>query len=83
MLRVSYRAVDGESFIVCGFYYQNQAQNRTDNGTPVAADTWVSYLVPDNLMALSPQPRRIVSLMVSASGWDYDSLVREVSLVGE
>ena len=49
---------------------------------PVAPGQWVKFLAPDNFMTLSPPPRRILSVQIGASGWDYESLVTNVSLVG-
>lgn len=83
LVRLVYRAVDGDGYGVWGFYYHNEADNRTDNGQQVPEATWVSYTVPYNLMDLSPRPRRILYLQVSASGWDYESLVTGISLEGE
>lgn len=83
LLYLRYRAQDGEASRVYGFYYQNESNNRTDNGVKLPHNQWQEYTAPDNLMTLTPQPRRILSLQVSASGWDYESLVSEVSLAGE
>ena len=78
-----YRAQDGEAAKVYGFYYQNESNNRTDNGAMVTYNQWQEWTAPDNLMALTPRPVQILSLQVSASGWDYQSMVSQVSLVGE
>ena len=78
-----YRAQDGEAAKVYGFYYQNESNNRTDNGVMVVHNQWQEWTAPDNLMALTPRPVQILSLQVSASGWDYQSMVSQVSLVGE
>lgn len=83
LVRLVYRSIDGDGYGVWGFYYHNDANNRTDNGQLVPEDTWVSFTVPSNLMELSPRPRRILYLQVGASGWDYESLVTGVSLEGE
>jgi hypothetical protein len=83
LVKINYQVVQGENFEVFGFYYQNEAHNRTDNGTEVAQNSWVSFAAPDNLMTIIPQPRKIVSIEVQASGWDYESLVSDISLVGE
>lgn len=84
MVRIDYRAVDGgDTFSVYGFYYQNEAKNRTDNGLLAPQDVWLQYTVPENLKTLIPQPRQILGVRVSGSGWDYESLVSNVSLVGE
>ncbi|MBI2305085.1 MAG: FecR domain-containing protein [Chloroflexi bacterium] len=82
-LRMDYRSDRGDTFRIYGFYYHNEFNNRTDNGLLVPRDQWVTYTVPQNLMSLTPKPQQILSLQVSASGWDYESLVGEVSLAGE
>ena len=83
LVKIKYQVAQGENFEVYGFYYQNEAHNRTDNGTQVAQNTWVAFTAPENLMTLIPQPRKIISIEVQASGWDYESLVSDVSLLGE
>ncbi|MBI4301635.1 MAG: FecR domain-containing protein [Chloroflexi bacterium] len=82
-VRINYLTNQGENSKVYGFYYQNDANNRTDNGIQQPRNQWINYQVPDNLMALDPQPRRILSIQVSASGWNYESLVREISLTAQ
>lgn len=82
-VRVDYETRRGENFAAWGFYYQNRDQNRTDIGALVPQGEWVNYSIDQNLMELDPPPRRILSIRVSASGWDYESLVKAVSLVGE
>ena len=84
LVRINYLSAKGENFRVYGFYYQNEANNRTDNGIKLTRDLWEQHTVPDNLMeALSPLPLKILSIWIAASGWDYESLVTNVSLVGE
>ena len=84
LVRVNYLSTRGENFKVFGFYYQNEANNRTNDGVGVTQNIWEQYTVPDNLMeTLSPPPLIILSIRVEASGWDYDSLVSSVSLLGE
>lgn len=83
MLRLNYKTPEGDNFNVYGFYYQNEARNRTDNGVQAPYQAWTQYTVPENLMTLNPPPRQILSLEVSASGHDYESLVSRVSLVGQ
>ena len=80
---IRYRAQDGEAAKVYGFYYQNESNNRTDNGVMVPHNQWQEWTTPDDLMALTPRPSQILSLQVSASGWDYQSVVSKVSLLGE
>lgn len=83
LVRIDYRATGAETFRVYGFYYQNEARNRTDNGVMLEQNVWQTYTIAENLKTLVPQPRQILSIQVSASGWDYESLLSSVSLVGE
>jgi len=80
--RLNYRSAAGDGLMVLGFYYQNDANNRTDVGVLRPRGVWTSYTTPVNLMALSPRPQRIVSVQIGASGWDYESLVANVRLAG-
>lgn len=82
LVRVNYRSAAGDGLAVYGFYYQNDARNRTDFGVVLPRGVWASYTTPVNLMALSPRPQRIASVQVGASGWDYESLVANVRLAG-
>jgi len=50
---------------------------------PSASAASASDIFSRLMETLSPPPLIILSIRVEASGWDYDSLVREVSLVGE
>lgn len=83
MVKVFYRTEKGDNVQVFGFYFQNDADNLTLNGTQLPQGEWVSYVVPQNLMAVDPPPVRILSLEITASGHDYESLVKEISLEGE
>ncbi len=84
MLRVRYRAVDGtENTVVLGFYVENTAKNRVDNGVPLRQGVWDSVTYDQDIMALSPRPRQILSIDVVAGGHDYESMIRRVSLIGE
>ncbi len=83
LVYIRYRAQEGEAAKVYGFYYQNESNNRTDNGVMVVDNQWQEWTGPDNLMALTPRPTQILSVQVSASGWDYQSVVNQVSLLGE
>jgi hypothetical protein len=85
MVQIRYRDVDGnEQLWVRGFYYQNRDNYSVLNGEQVLQNSWYPYekeiLGPSGI---NPRPFYIISVQVSASGWDYDSLVRAVSLVGE
>lgn len=83
LVRLTYRSATSEPTAAWGFYYQNVDNNRTDLGTQVPRDAWVRYTVPVNLMTLNPPPQRLLSLQVSASGHDYESLVANVSLTAQ
>jgi hypothetical protein len=83
LVRLTYRYAGGETSVTWGFYYENPDNNRTDFGVPVPKDAWVHYEVPVNIITLNPPPQRIMSLQVSASGWDYESLVTKISLAGQ
>ncbi len=83
MVKVQYRSEKGDNWLVYGFYYQNETDNLTTNGTMLPQGEWVTYSVPQNLMAAEPAPLRILAIEITASGHDYESLVKEVSLEGE
>ncbi|HLB12890.1 MAG TPA: hypothetical protein VJO15_08035 [Dehalococcoidia bacterium] len=83
MVKVFYRSERGDNTMVYGFYYQNEADNLTYNGSILPQGEWVSYTVPQNLMTVEPAPVRILAVEVTASGHDYESLLKEISLEGE
>ncbi|MDO8672216.1 MAG: FecR domain-containing protein [Dehalococcoidia bacterium] len=83
LIRIHYRSDNGESYVFKGFYYQNDSHNRTDFGLAVPFNTWYTWTMPDNLMAMAPVPRRITGIEIGASGHDYQSEIRRVSLTGE
>ena len=83
ILRLNYRTVTSDRTAVYGFYTHNEAGNRTDNGEQVTGGYWLHSIYPGNLMALDPPPQKILSIQIGASGWDYDSMVRGVSLTGK
>ncbi|MFH1486197.1 MAG: FecR family protein [Chloroflexota bacterium] len=83
IVRIDYKSAGAETFHVYGFYYQNEARNRTDNGVLLPQNVWQQYTVPENLMTLVPRPRQIISVQVIASGWDYESVLGNISLQGE
>jgi hypothetical protein len=84
MIRLVYRdAYDSEAEWVHGFYYQNADSNPTTYGELIQQDRWYIY-ESENLLEVMPIiPSRIVSIEVYASGWDYDSMVSEISLIVE
>ena len=80
LVRLTYRSSGNETSAAWGFYYANPDNNRTDVGVQVPQDTWTHFASPFNLMALSPPPQRLLSVQVSGSGWDYDSLATNISV---
>jgi hypothetical protein len=84
MIRISYRDMYGsEAEWVHGFYYQNLNNNPTQDGQEIPQGEWYFYESENLLNVLRISPRRIVRLRVYASGWSYESLVSEISLVVE
>ncbi len=84
MIRVSYRDMYGsEAEWVRGFYYQNFNNNPTQDGQEIPQGKWYFYESENLLDTFRISPRRIVRLRVYASGWSYESLVSDISLVVE
>ncbi|MBM3127441.1 MAG: FecR domain-containing protein [Chloroflexi bacterium] len=84
ILRLKYRDVYGsEAEWVHGFYYQNTANNPTNNGELILSNVWVPYESGNLLETLDPRPFFITSIQVYASGWDYDSFVTGIRLIVE
>jgi hypothetical protein len=65
---------------------QNDDGNRTDNGKvlglPVKANTWTDTFHWD-LKQTYPVPYKLVSILVYASGHDYDAYVANISIVAK
>jgi hypothetical protein len=84
MIRLEYEDVYGsEGHWTHGFYYQNQDNNPTMYGEMIAYRTWFDYGSGNILEAIYPRPARLKSLLIYASGWDYESMVTDISLVVE
>jgi len=84
MLRIRYRdEYLSENEWVHGFFYQNFSNNPIQNGQEIPQGQWYVYDSENLLNVLTPTPRRILWLRVYASGWSYDSLVSEISLIVE
>jgi len=84
IIRLKYRDKYGsEAEWIHGFYYQNEANNPTQNGERVPRYVWNPYETDNLLETLDPPPFYIISLRIYASGWDYDSMVSEVGLIAE
>ena len=81
LIRIKYRDVYGsENQWVQGFYYDNPDGYPTGTGQWLPRNTWQLYESPNLLETLNPKPFRIVSVSVSASGWDYESMIRWISV---
>jgi len=84
ILRLKYRDVYGsEAEWVHGFYYQNVNNNPTLNGELVPQNVWVPYESGNLMEILDPRPFFITSLIVYASGWDYEAYVTGIRLIVE
>jgi len=83
MIRLEYEdAYGSESHWTHGFYYQNRDDNPTMYGERIPHNDWFDY--GSNLLeTIYPRPARLKSLLVYASGWDYESMVTDISLVVE
>jgi len=84
MIRIRYRDIYlSENEWIHGFYYQNIDNNPTMNGQEIPQGKWYFYESENLLDVLPIPPRRIIWLRVYASGWSYESLVSEISLIVE
>ncbi len=84
MIRLEYEDVYGsESHWTHGLYYQNRDNNPTMYGERIPHDVWYNYESDNLLETIYPRPARLKSLLVYASGWDYESMVTDISLVVE
>jgi len=84
MIRVTYRDVyDSEAEWVHGFYYQNVDGNPTTYGQQIPRDRWYLFESDNLLESLPIMPFKIVDLRLYSSGWDYESLISDVSLIVE
>ena len=84
MIRLDYEDVYGsEAHWTHGFYYQNEDGNPTMYGEQIARRVWFDYGSGNLLETIYPRPARLKSLLIYASGWDYESMASDVSLVVE
>lgn len=84
MIRLTYRdSDDHEGEWVQGFYYHNVDGNPTMFGMQIPRDRWFLFDSGNLLDSLPHRPYRIIRLRVYASGWDYDSMVSDVSMIVE
>lgn len=84
MIKVRYRDLYGsEGEWIRGFYYQNLNNNPTMYGQQIPQGSWYFYESENLADVLEMKPYRILWVSVSASGWNYTSLVSEISLITE
>jgi len=84
MIRLEYEDVYGsEAHWTHGFYYQNEDGNPTMSGEQISHNIWFDYGSGNLLETIYPRPARVNSLLIYASGWDYESMVSDVSFVVE
>nr|MBC7245739.1 hypothetical protein [Chloroflexota bacterium] len=84
MIRIRYRDMYlSENEWIRGFYYQNENNNPTMNGQEIPQNKWYFYESENLLDVLPIAPRRILWIRVYASGWSYESLVSQISLIVE
>jgi hypothetical protein len=84
MIRLQYQDVYGsEGFWTHGFYYQNEGNNPTMYGQQISHDVWFDYGSGNILETIYPRPARLKSLLIYASGWDYESMATDASVVVE
>ncbi len=84
MIRITYRDVyDSEAEWVQGFYIQNETGAPTTYGLLIPRDRWYLYESENLAESLPVRPFKIVKVRVYASGWDYESMVSDISLVVE
>ena len=84
MIRLEYEDIYGsQGHWTHGFYYHNQQNNPTMYGERIPYNTWFDYASGNTLEAIYPRPARLKSLLIYASGWDYESMITDVSLVVE
>jgi hypothetical protein len=84
MIRLTYQdAFGSQNDWVQGFYYQNVDGNPTMYGVEVPQNQWYLFESDDLLKVFPIVPSRIVRLRVFASGWNYDSMVSQVSVIIE
>lgn len=84
-IRLRYRDANGnETTWVHGFYIQNEEGRPVTNGQQVQPNVWVPFTAdlfdPNQVY---PRPAHVLWLELEASGWQYESMVTGVQLVGE
>jgi hypothetical protein len=81
-LRLLYRDAQGrEGRVHDGLYFQNIHNHPAPFGQLALQNEWVTYSL--DLTRLDPRPATLIYLELVASGWDYESHIRNVRLVAE
>lgn len=88
MVRINYRDVYGfDRFWVHGFYIVEPDPSLKwpiYNGEKIPADVWFPYETGNLFEILKDtRPAYITSIQIYASGWNYESYVAEVGLIGQ
>ena len=84
MIRLTYRDVyDSEAEWIQGFYYQNVEGTPTTFGLQIPHARWYLFESGNLLENLPIRPYKVIRIRVYASGWDYDSLISDISLIAE
>lgn len=84
-IRLRYRDANGsENTWIHGFFIQNDEGRPTTHGQRIEPDTWVQFTADVfNPNQVYPRPAHLLWLELEASGWEYESMVTAVQLVGE
>jgi hypothetical protein len=87
IIRINYQYDAGgelrETHWYHGFYYQNMADFTTLNGEQIPRNIWFPYDSGNLLQLLDPEPVRITSIQIYASGWNYESQASELRLYAQ
>jgi hypothetical protein len=85
-VRVRYRAGTNDETRIWyhGFYYRNEDNSPVGPADKVPQSDWQHFEFDlYNPETISPRPTEILTFEIIASGHDYESMIGEVSLVGE
>lgn len=81
-VRLLYRDARGrEGRLDFGYYYHNEQNHLTTYGQQAPQNEW--FVVEKELAALEPRPAYLIYLELVASGWSYESNVRNVQIIAE
>lgn len=87
-IRLIYQDVGGrERRFETGFYYQNPEGHPTSSaevaGQLTPQNVWIPFEVDLMRLDTSARPVHLIYLEIAASGWDYESHVRNVQILAE